>query len=128
MYLHKMSSFESNIKRWVSLDNRIKVLSDEAKALREEKSTINDDIGQHIETNQLEKATIQISDGKLRYVTTKTQSPISLKYLESCLSECIGNTDKVKAIMDYIKENREVKETTELKRYYNKKGKDEEDD
>ena len=123
-----MSSFESNIKRWVSLDNRIKVLSDEAKALREEKSTINDDIGQHIETNQLEKATIQISDGKLRYVTTKTQSPISLKYLESCLSECIGNTDKVKAIMDYIKENREVKETTELKRYYNKKGKDEEDD
>ena len=86
------------------------------------------DIGQHIETNQLEKATIQISDGKLRYVTTKTQSPISLKYLESCLSECIGNTEKVKAIMDYIKDNREVKETTELKRYYNKKGKDEEDD
>jgi hypothetical protein len=123
-----MSSFESNIKRWVSLDNRIKTLSDEAKALREEKSSINDDIGQHIETNQLEKATIQISDGKLRYVTTKTQSPISLKYLESCLSECIGNTDKVKAIMDYIKENREVKETTELKRYYNKKGNDEEDD
>ncbi len=123
-----MSSFESNIKRWVSLDNRIKTLSDEAKALREEKSSINDDISQHIETNQLEKATIQISDGKLRYVTTKTQSPISLNYLESCLSECIGNTDKVKAIMDYIKENREVKETTELKRYYNKKGKDEEDD
>lgn len=123
-----MSSFESNIKRWVSLDNRIKTLSDEAKALREEKSSINDDIGQHIETNQLEKATIQISDGKLRYVTTKSQSPISLKYLESCLSECIGNTDKVKAIMDYIKENREVKETTELKRYYNKKGKDEEDE
>ena len=128
MYLHKMSSFESNIKRWVSLDNRIKTLSDEAKALREEKSSVNDVIGQHIETNQLEKATIQISDGKLRYVTTKSQSPISLKYLESCLSECIGNTDKVKAIMDYIKENREVKETTELKRYYNKKGKDAEED
>ena len=72
MYLHKMSSFESNIKRWVSLDNRIKTLSDEAKALREEKSSINDDISQHIETNQLEKATIQISDGKLRYITTKT--------------------------------------------------------
>ena len=123
-----MSSFESNIKRWVSLDNRIKTLSDEAKALREEKSSVNDVIGQHIETNQLEKATIQISDGKLRYVTTKSQSPISLKYLESCLSECIGNTEKVKAIMDYIKENREVKETTELKRYYNKKGKDAEED
>ena len=123
-----MSSFESNIKRWVSLDNRIKTLSDEAKALREEKSSVNDVISQHIETNQLEKATIQISDGKLRYVTTKSQSPISLKYLESCLSECIGNTDKVKAIMDYIKENREVKETTELKRYYNKKGKDAEED
>lgn len=120
-----MASFENNIKRWVSLDNKIKALNDEAKALREEKSAINDQISQHIETNHLEKATIQISDGKLRYVTTKAQSPISLKYLESCLSDCISDSNKVKEIMEYIKENREVKETTELKRYYNKKEKDE---
>ena len=116
-----MASFENNIKRWVSLDNRIKALNDEAKALREEKSSINDCISQHIEANHLEKATIQISDGKLRYVTTKTQTPISLKYLESCLSDCISDSTKVKEIMEYVKVNREVKETTELKRYYNKK-------
>jgi hypothetical protein len=122
------TSFESNIKRWVSLDNRVKALNDEAKALREEKSAINDNISQHIEANNLEKATIQISDGKLRYVTTKTQSPISLKYLESCLNDCISDATKVKEIMDYIKENREVKETTELKRYYNKKNKDEDEE
>lgn len=120
------SHFENNIKRWVSLDNRIKALNDEAKSLREEKSTINDSISQHIEENHLEKATIKISDGKLRYVTTKTQSPISLKYLESCLSDCINDDSKVKEIMSYVKENREVKETTEIKRYYDKK--DKEDD
>lgn len=120
------SHFENNIKRWVSLDNRIKALNDEAKTLREEKSNINDSISQHIEENHLEKATIKISDGKLRYVTTKTQSPISLKYLESCLSDCINDDSKVKEIMSYIKENREVKETTEIKRYYDKK--DKEDD
>jgi hypothetical protein len=119
--------FENSIKRWVSLDNRIKALNDEVKALREEKSEINDNISQHIEANHLEKATIQISDGKLKYVTTKTQSPISLKYLESCLANCINDTNKVKEIMEYIKDNREVKETTELKRYYNKKGKEEDE-
>ncbi len=123
-----MASFENNIKRWVSLDNKIKALNDEAKALREEKSAINDQISQHIETNHLEKATIQISDGKLRYVTTKAQSPISLKYLESCLSECISESNEVKEIREYIKENREVKAITELKRYYNKKEKDEAED
>jgi hypothetical protein len=121
-------SFENNIKRWVSLDNRIKALTDEAKALREEKSSINDQITQHIEANSLEKATIQISDGKLRYVTTKTQSPISLKYLESCLNECVGDVAKVKEIMDFVKENREFKETTEIKRYYNKKDKEDDED
>ena len=122
------TSFETNIKRWVSLDNRVKALNDEVKALREEKSAINDNISQHIEANNLEKATIQISDGKLRYVTTKSQSPISLKYLETCLNDCINDAIKVKEIMDYIKENREVKETTELKRYYNKKNKDEDEE
>lgn len=122
------SQFETSIKRWVSLDNRIKTLNDEVKALREEKSVINDNISQHIEANHLEKATIQISDGKLRYITTKTQSPISLKYLESCLTNCINDTNKVKEIIQYIKDHREVKETNELKRYYNKKEKDAEED
>ena len=121
-------SFESNVKRWVSLDNKIKALNDEIKSLREEKTVINDSISNHIEANHLEKATIQISDGKLKYVTTKTNSPISIKYLEKCLSNCISDASKVKQLMDYIKEHREVKETTEIKRYYNKKNKDEEEE
>lgn len=114
------SLFESNIKKWVSLDNRIKSLSEEVKTLREEKTSISDSINSYIENNGLEKATIQISDGKLKYVTTKSQMPISLKFLESCLNDCINDNSKVKLIMDYIKEQREIKETTELKRYYNK--------
>lgn len=118
-----MSSFETNIKRWVSIDNKIKTINEELKGLREEKSSVNENISSYIETNNLEKATIQISDGKLRYVTSKTVQPISLKFLESCLNNCITDTNKVKQIMEYIKENREVKETMEIKRYYNKKDK-----
>lgn len=123
-----MASFESNIKRWVSIDNRIKALNDEVKELRKEKSVINDNVCLHIESNGLEKATIQISDGKLKYVTTKTQSSISIKYLQACLSHFIKDANGVSEIVKYVKENREVNETTELKRYYNKNEKEEIED
>lgn len=121
-----MGSFEHNIKRWVSLDNRIKALNEEVKALRDERTDLTNDISIHIEENKLENATIKISDGKLRYVTTKASQPISLKYVETCLSQCISDPVKVKALVDHIKQNREVKETTELKRYYDKREKEEE--
>ena len=35
-----MSSFENNIKDWVSLDNKIKAKQDEMRVLREKKSEI----------------------------------------------------------------------------------------
>jgi CxxC motif-containing protein len=115
-------TLESKIKRWVELDNHIKETSDTVKDIRTEKSIIHDEIIEIVEEKQLEKATVNISDGKLKFVAAKHTAPITLTYIEKCLTELITNAKQVEQIMAYIKKNRETKTTTEIKRVYNKKG------
>ena len=114
-------TLETKIKRWVELDNKIKLTSDEVRDIRTEKSVINDEILEIVEEKQLSKATVNISDGKLKFVQSKHTAPLTLAYIEKCLSNLITNGNQVEQIMTYIKKNRETKTTTEIKRVYNTK-------
>jgi hypothetical protein len=114
-------TLETKIKRWVELDNKIKESAEEIRDIRTEKLIINDEILEIVEEKQLGKATVNISDGKLRFVTAKHTTPLTLTYIEKCLGELITNSKQVEQIMTYIKKNRETKITTEIKRVYNTK-------
>ena len=111
-------TFEENIQKWVLLDNQIKMLNDKVKELRNQKNSASEIIMQHVETNSLSNATIKISDGKLRFSAMRQTNPLTFKYVEDCLSKCIGNPDQVQQIMNFIKESREVKYIPEIKRTY----------
>jgi hypothetical protein len=110
---------EKSIQKWVELDNELKRNNDKIKEIRNKKNEIEEKIMTYVETNKMEKSTIQISDGKIRFVETKQTSPITLTFLEQCLSELITNENQVQQIMQYIKEKRETKVIPEIKRYYN---------
>ena len=112
-------SFEENIKKWVALDNQMKNLVDQTKKLREDKNTAEEMILSYVETQGLKNATVNITNGKLRFTETKQTSPLTLKYVEDCLGKCIGNATQVDQIMRVIKESREVKYSSDIKRYTN---------
>ena len=114
-------TLESKIKRWVELDNKIKESAEEIRDIRTEKVIINDEILEIVEEKQLGKATVNISDGKLRFVAAKHTTPLTLTYIEKCLGELITNKKQVEQIMTYIKKNRDTKTTMEIKRVYNTK-------
>lgn len=114
-------TLEKKLQRWVELDNEIKIANEEIKDSRTERSIINDEIIEIIQEKQLLKATVNITDGKLRFVTTKQTAPLTLSYLEKCLKEIITNEAQVEKIMTYIKTKRETKTFTEIKRVYNEK-------
>jgi hypothetical protein len=111
-------SFEQHIQQWVSIDNQIKQLSDKMKELRDKKSTLNDAIFNHVDNSNLSNATVQISDGKIKFVKTKDTQVLTFKYLETCLHEIIKNEDQVTKIVEYIKNKREIKYVPEIKRFY----------
>lgn len=113
------SEFERNIQKWVAVDNQLKIVNEKAKELRDEKNDLLEDINMYIETNKLNNASIDISDGKLKFAQSKVTQPLTLKFVENCLSNIINDQRQVTQIMKYIKDKREKKDVSEIKRYYN---------
>lgn len=114
-------SFDQQIQQWVSIDNQMKMLNDKMKELRDKKNAISEQINNHIETTFSEgtNASVKLSDGQIKFVKVKETQQLTFKYLETCLTEIIKNEDQVKKIVEYIKNKREVKYISEIKRVYN---------
>ena len=112
-------SFEQNIQQWISIDNEIKLLSEKIHKLREKKSKIHENINVHIESNHLNNVTLQVNKDNLKFVTTKVTNPLTFKYVEKSLGNIIKNPVQVKQIVEYLKENRDIKLVNEIKRFYN---------
>ena len=111
-------SFEQNIQQWVAIDNQMKILNDKHKELRDKKHTLSNQINCYVETKQLANSTINIGDGKLKFINVKDTQQLTFKYLETCLGEIIKNEEQVKKIIEYVKNKREIKSVPEIKRFY----------
>ena len=91
-----MEHFQTNIKKWVQLDTQLKTLNEKTKEIRGEKNEINTSIMDYVEGNNLSSSTIKISDGKLKFAQNKQTSPITLGFLQKCLSDVIKEEEQVK--------------------------------
>jgi|TARA_Y100000992_G_scaffold96951_1_gene62571 hypothetical protein len=112
-------TFENNIKQWVHLDNEIKILNEQTRKLREQRTQLHDIIITDVQDKHLEQSTIQISDGQLKFSSSKITKPLTLKYVQTCLEDIINEKDTVIKIINYIKTKREVNISKEIKRFYN---------
>jgi hypothetical protein len=113
-----MSTFEEQIKTWVQLDDTIKKYNDTLKELRQKRTSVQEKINVYVEENNIGHATVQISDGKLRFQKTKVTQPLTLKFVQECLEKCISNPDDVAKVMTVIKNSRESKYVDDIKRSY----------
>lgn len=113
-----MEEFQQNIKDWVKLDGQLKDINDQTKQIRTDKSSLQTNIYEFVQSNDLEASTVKISDGKLKFAQTKQTPPLSLGFVENCLMDKLNNESMVTDLMEYIKSKREPKYTSEIKRYY----------
>lgn len=110
---------DKTIQSWVELDNELKKLNEKTKDIRTRKNDIEDKIMTYVEDNSMNNSVVNITDGKIKFCEVKQTQPLTLGFLEKCLSEVIANQSQVKQIVDYIKSKRETKIVPEIKRYYN---------
>ena len=113
-----MNNFQESVRKWVHLDDEIRKLNENMKQIREQRNKIANSIHTYVNSNQLSNATINISDGRLRFVETQTSQSLTFKFLEECLVEIIPNKETVDQIMSHIKNKRSVKSTPDIKRYF----------
>lgn len=113
-----MDEFHKDVQDWVTLDNQIKKLNDKTKELRDLRNKKEAIILDYVETESLSNATIKISDGKLRFTSSRQTQPLTFKHIQDCLLKCIQNPEQVEKIMTYIKETRDIRYIPDIKRTY----------
>ena len=114
-----MSEFlQTKIKECVTCDNNLNTLKQQSKQLRTNKSSLTNDIFTYVHEHNLDDSIIEISDGTLKFQQSNYSSPLTFKFLETCLNDCISSEDQVKKIIKYIKNKREIKTTYDIKRKY----------
>ncbi len=113
-------SFEEKIKEWVAMDNQMKLYLEKIRELRTQRNDLTDLLTHYAHDNNLENAIVQISDGRLRFQKTKTTNPLTFKFIEECLLDCIEDPQYVKKIIQFIKERRTTRSNPDIKRFYNK--------
>ena len=113
------SDLIENIKTWVTYDSQIKLINDKTKIVRENKNELTKNICNYANTNNI-KSKIEISDGTLTFCEKKDYSPLTYSYVEKCLGELINDKEKVDYIIEYMKSNREVTKSYDIRRSYNK--------
>jgi hypothetical protein len=114
-----VSAFDKQIQKWIELDNKLKKINSEIKTTRELKNDLEASIMDIVNSKKLLNTSVATTDGRLRFIETKTSNPLSLTFIEQCLHEIIPNKSQVQHILKYIKEKREIKINPEIKRYYN---------
>jgi mevalonate kinase len=127
------AQYINKVKQWVELDNKIirtqEVTKPHIEAIEQNKETIKpmldkkkeieDEIVQYIESNKLEKLTVNITDGAIKFGKKTSQQPITLKLLKSILDkyseeeDCDVDTAK---LYDFILDNLDKKTSYFMKR------------
>jgi len=111
--------FNSGIRSWVKLDDEIRQQKKVLNELKQRQEQVTTNIIDFVNSNELNKHTIEITDGNLKFNNVSTTSPFTQKYIEKSLLELLKNPDQVKIIMDYLKSNREKEVKQVIYRKFN---------
>ena len=108
--------FIQSIKKWVALDNQLRVLNVRVKESRENRNILTQQIHQYVEDNNLDYPSIEISDGELILCEKREYSSLSFTYIEQCLSKLIKEPSHVERIISTLRENRECYLVPDIRR------------
>lgn len=111
-------SLENNIKEWVILDNESKNLNEKIKEIRDKKNNLSNSILEYCNEKNI-NPTINISDGRLKLISTQQGNIISLKFLLECFNEFFNDEKKADELLDFIKSKRTFTNVQSIKRIYN---------
>ena len=112
------SEFEQNLRKWAITDNKIRTSNTELKDLRKQRETLSSSICTFMKTNGMENKKISTGDSIITFCEKKETSSLTFGYVEKCLGEIIADKDNVAYIIKYLKENREVKKSNDLRRVF----------
>ena len=110
-------SFSETVNAWFVLDNEQQLLLEKLALLRKQKQKLSDSIMNTLETKNKLHCTLDLPEGQLRVLSRKEYGHLTFQYIEKCFEALILDDSQRDFVLKYLKDHREVKNVSELKRY-----------
>ena len=110
-----------NIKNWIVLDDQLKILNEKLKQLRELRTTLTENICKTVDNSNNIKNKIGIKGGELKIGKKNDYKPLTFSYIETCLGNLLSDKKQIDFIIQYLKDNREITCSPDIKRNYDNK-------
>lgn len=111
--------FKEDVKLWLKLDDDIKTLNEAIKERKTKKNEITPKLLDFMEKHEIND--LNTNEGHLKFQKSLRSKPLSKKYLMDRLGFYFKNNSKSEKIVNFLYNNREKTETTNLKRIHPKK-------
>ena len=115
------NDFTEQVKKWVLLDTQLKIVQEKVKKMRDEKNELGTNICNYLEKSGNAHRKIMIHDGNIKVYEKKDYSPLTFSFLEQHLGKIMTDPEQVDFVIQYLKEQRDVKISSDLKRNYKEK-------
>jgi hypothetical protein len=116
--INPKTQFIEDVKKWALLDSQLKIVNEKTKKMRDMKHELSERICKYTESNNIPENKIKLTDSELRIYNKKEYSPLTYGYIEKTLSNIIANKEQVEYIIKYLKENREITTSLDIKRTF----------
>ena len=111
--------FKDDVKTWIKLDDDIKTLNDAIKERKEKKKEITPKLLEFMEKHDIND--LNTNEGHLKFQKSLRSKPLSKKYLLDRLGFFFRSENKGEKVVNFIYNNREKTEISNIKRVYSKK-------
>lgn len=112
------NKFVNSIKNWVTIDDKIRKLSEDIKNLKNDKKEYEKLVLD--ELDKMQEKVISISDGKIRKNITKSQAPLKKENIQKTIFDFTKDEKKTHDMIDDMMKSRQVVEKINLKRIKNR--------
>ena len=108
------------VRRWATYEKQLKVWNDHIRNARENRAQLAVEIGDYIERHPNTK--LEVNGSVLRTVEKRDYAPLTFTYIETCLGKLIPDESQRETVMTYLKDQRDVHTTRELRTYSTSRG------
>uniref|UniRef100_A0A6C0JGY7 Uncharacterized protein n=1 Tax=viral metagenome TaxID=1070528 RepID=A0A6C0JGY7_9ZZZZ len=119
LIINPKTLFVEDVRKWAMIESQLKIVNEKTRKMRNMKNELSEKICKYIVDNKVSDNKVKISDGEIRVYDKKEYSPLTFGYIEKSLSNLISDKEKVEYIVAYLKENREITTSPDIKRTYN---------
>jgi len=116
--INPKNQFVENVKKWAILDSQLKIINEKTKKMRDMRNELSENISQYMSDNNHTK--LKLSEGELRLYEKKEYSPLTFGYIEKTLSKIINDKEQLDYVVQYLRENREITTSNDIRRTSNK--------